>query len=598
MKKIIVALCIFVFMTLSGLTLGMGQESASQKPTVVIINLDVKDILSINSLILTGKLYDSINNIGACILLSPNEAYQIFQNKKFKQAKLNDINYLAKVGKVLGVNKIITGSLFKKDDKYVMLLKLFDVKSNLMEKEYVKEFNSPEKLDHALKIITLKLFDMPVFGSIVIDSNVEGAKVYCDGNIFGKSPCVMKNVIMGEHKIKLTNPGYKDCEQVANLDEDNLNISVKMNLKRKSFKVEELTDEKVKQLWKPQSSGTENDLFAIFALDKENAWAVGDLGIVLTTSNGGLTWEKQETKINQRLKSVFFIDKNIGWACGNGNTIIAATDGGKLWTKVDLKKKFEAPFNKIIFTNEKEGFILGGAAELEKDYFKEAGYLSQGLLGIIAKGISDQIYLKDNGCIILYTQDGGKNWEHVESAKSSVYFGRYDMCMSAPNKIITVGANGIFYSDNKGKTWQVQTIGSNKENLICKSLDTICFINEKEGWIGAVEGDGIFELGGPFGKVVILETADSGGTWKIKKLNTRGIIEKIHLFDKDNGWAIGRSIKKGDEAAFILYTSDSWNSFKEVDFYNNVIPQDACFLNSDNGWLVGKKGTIYKYENF
>lgn len=573
----------------------MAQEAASAKPTAVIMNIEAKDIPSVSSLILTGKIYDSVNNIGAFTLLSPNDAYQIFQEKKFKQVKSADIDYLVKAGNVLGVDKIITGSVFKKDGKCALSLSLFNVKENLTEKEYTKEFDSPQNLDQSLNILALKLSDKPVLGEIIIDSNAEGAEVYCDGNISGKTPCAIKNIAMGEHKIKLVKADYRDNEQTVTLDEDNLSKKIKMDLKTKAPKVEELTDEKVKELWKTQNSGVQNDLLGVFALDDKNAWAVGESGLILHTSDGGQTWEKQENKVTQCLNSVFFTNANTGWACGAKGTVINTTDGGKTWSQIDLKTtKFSAPFNKIAFVNDKEGFILGGAVAINPA--KTAGYLFGAIGGLIV-GLSEEAYLKDNGSIVLYTQDGGKSWEHLKSAKITNYFGRNDLCALGGNKIITVGRNGIFYSEDKGKTWQAYKQPNEKSNLAwCATLNAICFANDNEGWIGGAEGEPSLEKGGANGRALVLRTSDGGKTWEMKKLDINGMINEIYFLDKSNGWALGKSTRNNGDS-FVLYTSDGGNNWKEFDFHDDALALDAYFVNPDCGWLVGKKGVIYKYEN-
>jgi photosystem II stability/assembly factor-like uncharacterized protein len=46
--------------------------------------------------------------------------------------------------------------------------------------------------------------------------------------------------------------------------------------------------------WKASPSGVNSTIRKIFFVDKLNGWAVGDLGVILATSNGGVTWTTQQ----------------------------------------------------------------------------------------------------------------------------------------------------------------------------------------------------------------------------------------------------------------------------------------------------------------
>jgi photosystem II stability/assembly factor-like uncharacterized protein len=83
-------------------------------------------------------------------------------------------------------------------------------------------------------------------------------------------------------------------------------------------------------------------LIAIDAVDARHAWAVGNNGVILATSNGGLSWKHQKSTTTAELDSVAFCDRRYGWAVGeyddlNGNfvsgTILVTRDGGATWTR-------------------------------------------------------------------------------------------------------------------------------------------------------------------------------------------------------------------------------------------------------------------------
>src|SRR5262249_5899065 len=63
-----------------------------------------------------------------------------------------------------------------------------------------------------------------------------------------------------------------------------------------------------------------------------HVWVVGRPGsVVLHSSTGGTSWEMQKTGQGLPLNGVFFIDEKTGWAVGELGTITATEDGGKTW---------------------------------------------------------------------------------------------------------------------------------------------------------------------------------------------------------------------------------------------------------------------------
>jgi photosystem II stability/assembly factor-like uncharacterized protein len=55
-------------------------------------------------------------------------------------------------------------------------------------------------------------------------------------------------------------------------------------------------------------------------------WAVGDVGTILHTSDGGATWANQASGTTEPLNAVRFLDASHGWAIGN--VMLWTDDGG------------------------------------------------------------------------------------------------------------------------------------------------------------------------------------------------------------------------------------------------------------------------------
>jgi photosystem II stability/assembly factor-like uncharacterized protein len=74
-------------------------------------------------------------------------------------------------------------------------------------------------------------------------------------------------------------------------------------------------------------------LYALSFPAPEHAWAVGEFGVILESTDGGLTWRSQDSPVETSLFGVSFADEQHGWAVGIESTLIATTDGGATWRK-------------------------------------------------------------------------------------------------------------------------------------------------------------------------------------------------------------------------------------------------------------------------
>jgi photosystem II stability/assembly factor-like uncharacterized protein len=90
--------------------------------------------------------------------------------------------------------------------------------------------------------------------------------------------------------------------------------------------------------WQVQNSGTMVHLYSITAAHGsiDVAWACGEGGTILYTSNGGLTWTPQNSTTTNTLYSIVFLEVigNPVIAAGEGGTILRTTDLGTTWLSI------------------------------------------------------------------------------------------------------------------------------------------------------------------------------------------------------------------------------------------------------------------------
>ena len=83
--------------------------------------------------------------------------------------------------------------------------------------------------------------------------------------------------------------------------------------------------------WTLLNSGTTQNLNEIFFPVADTGFVVGDKGIVLKTTNGGLNWQNLNTNLTLNLHDLFFLDAQEGWIVGDSGTVCHTTNGGTSW---------------------------------------------------------------------------------------------------------------------------------------------------------------------------------------------------------------------------------------------------------------------------
>jgi hypothetical protein len=71
-----------------------------------------------------------------------------------------------------------------------------------------------------------------------------------------------------------------------------------------------------------------NDLRAVYAVNADIIFAVGDLGTIVRTMDGGRTWVRQSSGTSNNLRGVWFTNGITGVAVGDLGTILRTTNGG------------------------------------------------------------------------------------------------------------------------------------------------------------------------------------------------------------------------------------------------------------------------------
>lgn len=232
------------------------------------------------------------------------------------------------------------------------------------------------------------------------------------------------------------------------------------------------------QTWTPQSSGTSNILQSVWFTNQQNGWAVGDVGALIVTTNGGQTWSNVFLT-TQDLEDVAFADANTGVIVGDDGLILRTVTAGVSWSVA----------------------TSGTGVNLRTVAFGDGG----------------MAYIGGRDGVILRSPDNGASWQLMESGtvryRGSAARGQHHAWIVGELGVIRATTNG-------GATWFPQTSGTGSD------LHCVFFLNTLEGWAGG-QND------------MVLYTNNGGSTWVLRNIGINRGIDAIFFINSNEGWAVG-----------------------------------------------------------
>ena len=127
--------------------------------------------------------------------------------------------------------------------------------------------------------------------------------------------------------------------------------------------------------WTETRTPTAKTLFAVSFADATTGWAVGAGGVVLRSTDGGATWTAQPVQLPDEMGGSRPLDTNLfgvaavspteAFAVGDLGVVLRTRDG-QTWEKVPLDPAVladdnipERIYNAVVFTSPMEGWIAG-----------------------------------------------------------------------------------------------------------------------------------------------------------------------------------------------------------------------------------------------
>lgn len=323
--------------------------------------------------------------------------------------------------------------------------------------------------------------------------------------------------------------------------------------------------------WEERRSGTNLLLVAVEFIDRTHGWVVGERGTILSTQDGGLTWEHQQSDVPYLLCDVEFLNQNRGWIVGQWGTILYTEDGGKHWTERSLSLPLvgergliePAAFHDVV--DPQSGEIIAKRGQLlTSELIREIQHRGIEDVRIREDVVLNTLFFLDqtHGWIagergvVLRTGDGGRTWEGGELPRPSIQGGE---------EVMKEGLGGGI-SEEELAAYGVE--------IPLPSLYGIFFVSPLQGWVVGQEG-------------TIAWTRDGGRQWEFQPSGTREALYDVGLV-RNTGWIVG------DKGTVLISTNSGrqWER-KELGLeYRLSWLRRLAVVSGDHAFMVGADGLV------
>ena len=315
-----------------------------------------------------------------------------------------------------------------------------------------------------------------------------------------------------------------------------------------------------------QTSGTTARLVAVSAASDKVAWASGQRGTFVRTTDGGTTWKAGQVAGAERLdfRDVHAVSADTAYllSIGNGeqSRIYKTVDAGANWM--------------LQFTNP------------DSAAFYDCFDFWDGDHGI---AVSDAV---DGRLTLVSTRDGGKHWDRMAELSRIAMLAKEGSFASSGTCLVATPGQGawiattkarLLHTTNRGRTWTVTQL----EGFTLSDSTGLTSVSFRDGKHGMAFGGY-----GSFAENKLISTTDDGGkTWTMQ---TRPpIASGVWGGQYVPGVPTPTVVVEGPKgSAYSRDNGKTWTLIDEVNYWGISI------ASKNAGWLVGANGRITKLSGF
>jgi photosystem II stability/assembly factor-like uncharacterized protein len=331
-------------------------------------------------------------------------------------------------------------------------------------------------------------------------------------------------------------------------------------------------EEEKRRLFPLQSTGIWTELnpkvprvtyVGVHFVNKDTGWAVGDLGALIKTTDGGENWSVKETNTTLPILKVRSSSGQIVLASGYDGLILRSTDGGDTFEQVTSGVGSGYDLWGLEMINDTLGWACGATALLKTTNGGES-WMTVSTPGYTGNLWWIEFLNEDYGFVagdgkVLRTTDGGTIWEIIQAGDNRALYS-IDILDSLHIAAAGFGGTGYrgknIYSSDGGYTWI--TGGP----LTFEPVNDIKYVNRDTGYV-------------IMRNVIGWKTTNRGQHWD---MITIGGEWEMQLFKEENfGYSVGTGLR-------IYKTENSYENWNRLIINDNFA--DVFFVSEEKGFAI------------
>jgi hypothetical protein len=184
---------------------------------------------------------ESLDGLGPFKAISKQDIEQMLQLEAMRESVgCSDVACLAEIGGALGADYMVTGSLIRVDQTYMLQLQLLNIRTSRPEQRLTREYTGgPQGLFEEARVAAkMVVRDLLNARSGTLDLNVseEGATVRIDGSIVGTSPMKPLALAGGLHTLTVEREGFVRQSRDISVNESQTTSAEVVMLPSEDFK--------------------------------------------------------------------------------------------------------------------------------------------------------------------------------------------------------------------------------------------------------------------------------------------------------------------------------------------------------------------------
>jgi photosystem II stability/assembly factor-like uncharacterized protein len=288
--------------------------------------------------------------------------------------------------------------------------------------------------------------------------------------------------------------------------------------------------------WQKLNSGTQEELNAIYFINKDIGYTCGRNGYVGKTTNGGSSWTDISISKAFKLHDLYFIDSLTGYVVGLNALIYKTIDGGINWT---------------------EDRPITGETEIKSVCFKDTSYG-------VAVGEEGKIFIYDNGQWRKQSLSNRVNLNDVEINKDG-----FAIIAADSGKIYSKIQSEPFFSIYSGYSSSTP-------------FNSVQFLEDHIYLTGGWYNDSLKKFTSHF-----LQSTDTGNSYNALITIDLEVMHRTHFVSKEKAYYLGKSTG--------FYGTDNKfnNRYRLLPGTNNTL-NNFYFVDENITYACGVAGTIVK----